>query len=260
MDGISVFPNPRRRATIRAMQRIDKTPKEMEKETRVHSMFADISGKYDLLNALLSAQRDRAWRRFAVDKCLLRPGDCAVDVCAGTGDISIELARRVGTGGKVIGVDFTYEMMEIGQEKVARKGLEAQIEFVQANAEGMPFDDDTFVAATNGFAMRNVASIERALREMRRVVRPGGRVVVLELAKPQIPVIRSLYDPYFYHVVPMIGRVVGGNGGAYKYLPNSLTHFPPRREILDIFAAVGLRSAKCYDLTLGVATVFVGVK
>lgn len=237
-----------------------KTDRELEKETRVRSMFAAISGRYDLLNRVMSGRRDRSWRIFAVQQCRLQQGDSAVDVCAGTGDIAIELAQAVGSKGKVVGVDFCLEMMEVGREKVARHRLGSQIEFVQANAERMPFPDDTFAAATNGFAMRNVASIERTLREMRRVVKPGGRVVVLELAKPEIPVIRSLYEPYFYHVVPVIGGIISGNRGAYKYLPKSLIHFPPRQEILDIFASVGLKSARCCDLTLGIATVFVGIK
>ncbi len=237
-----------------------KTSKELEKEARVQKMFSAISSRYDMLNRVMSGRRDVAWRTFAVQQCRLESGDLAVDVCAGTGDITIELAQVVGNKGKVVGVDFCFEMMEVGCEKIAQRKLGSAIEFVQANAESMPFPDNTFAAATNGFAMRNVANIERTLREMGRVVRPGGRVVVLELAKPQIPVIRSLYEPYFYRVVPIIGSIISGNGGAYKYLPNSLTHFPPRKEILATFEKVGLKSARCYDLTLGVATVFVGIK
>lgn len=223
-------------------------------------MFAGISQRYDLLNTLLSAGRDRGWRAFTVEQCQLHPGDMAVDVCAGTGEIAFDLGRAVGDRGRAVGVDFCAEMLEVGKEKIAGTSLSPRVEFVQANAESMPFPDDTFAAATNGFALRNVASIERTLREMRRVVRPGGRVVVLEIAKPQLPIMRSLYQPYLYRAVPFIGKLISGNSAAYTYLPNSLTHFPSRREILATFAAVGLQQARCYELTLGVATVFVGIK
>ncbi|MBI4316880.1 MAG: ubiquinone/menaquinone biosynthesis methyltransferase [Chloroflexi bacterium] len=243
-----------------ALPALESPAADPQKEARVRRMFAGIARRYDLLNTVLTASRDRHWRRFAADAARLRADDTALDVCTGTGEIALELARRVGPSGRVVALDFCEDMLAVARGKLGAVACEGYVELVLGNAEGLPFPDDSFVATTNGFALRNVASIERTLCEMRRVTWPGGKVVALEIAKPQMPIIRHLYRPYFYGLVPIFGRLISGDTGAYRYLPDSLTRFPSRKGILDLFTAVGLRNPRCHDLTLGIATVFVGTK
>jgi len=231
-----------------------------EKEAYVHELFSKIAHRYDLLNTVLSFNRDKYWRRFAVARCGLRPGGCGVDVCCGTGMFALEQARVVGTTGRVVGVDFCEEMLARGRKNVARTPYKDVIEFVWGNAMDLPFPDDTFDCATIGFALRNVSDIAQTIREMMRVVRPGGRVVSLELAKPSRPLFKQAYYLYFNHLVPLLGRLGVGLEGPYRYLPHSLKSFPHQAEIRDLFAAVGLQDAHYFELTGGIVAVHVGMK
>lgn len=228
------------------------------KERYVHDMFRRIAKRYDLVNRLLSFRSDVRWRRLAADAAALLPGDTALDVATGTGDLAFELARRVGPTGRVVGVDFVEEMLAIAREKARRLPDFANCEFQQANAMELPFEDGTFAAATIGFALRNVRDIAGCLAEMRRVVRPGGRVVSLELSKPVWPIFRQLYYVYFYRIVPIIGRLAQGVDGPYTYLPNSLTHFPDQEGVAEIMRKIGLKDVWYRNLTGGVAAIHVG--
>ncbi|MEW6173593.1 MAG: demethylmenaquinone methyltransferase [Bacillota bacterium] len=231
-----------------------------QKEIYVHRLFASIAHRYDLLNTVLSLNRDKYWRRFAVARCGLKAGGYGLDVCCGTGMLALEQAKVVGLRGKVVGVDFCEEMLAKGRENIAATQFKDMIELVQGNAMDLPFPDDTFDCATIGFALRNVPSIRRTIEEMMRVVRPGGRVVSLELAKPSFPVFKQMYYLYFNRLVPFLGRLGVGMGGPYSYLPNSLKSFPHQKEIKDLFTAVGLADACCYELTGGIVAVHVGTK
>lgn len=236
-------------------------PQEYEKkEAYVHALFSKIAHRYDLLNTVLSFNRDKYWRRFAVAQCGLKPGGCGVDVCCGTGMFALEQAKVVGLTGRVVGVDFCEEMLAKGRENIARTPYRDVIEFVWGNAMNLPFADDTFDCATIGFALRNVPDITQTVREMARVVRPGGRVVSLELAKPSLPVFRQVYYFYFNRLVPLLGRLGVGLDGPYTYLPNSLKSFPHQAEIKEIFVSVGLQDAHYFELTGGIVAVHVGTK
>ena len=229
------------------------------KEEYIERLFTSIAPRYDLLNSLLSFNRHKYWRRFAVGQCDLWPGDTALDVCAGTGDFAIELAGTVGAHGRVVAVDFCRPMLEIGRRKLEKRRV-PNVCLTEGNAEHLPLPSNSFRAATIGFALRNVASVENTLAEMTRVVEPGGRVVSLELAKPCGRLFGPIYNLYFYHILPLIGGAVNGRRELYEYLPASLTTFHSRKELSQIMEKVGLADIRVHDLTGGVAAVHVGIK
>ncbi len=230
-----------------------------DKAQHIRNMFASIASRYDLLNSLLSFNRHRYWRRFAIRMCDLRPGDAALDVGVGTGDLAIELVRAVGADGWVVGVDFCRPMLEIAEGKLNRLGI-VNVELIEGNAEYLPVPSNAFKAAATAFTLRNVSGIETALAEMTRAVMPGGRVVVLELARPQGPVFRRIYDAYFHRLLPLIGGVVNRKRGPYDYLPASVASFVSREELRAAMEKVGLSDVQVYDLTAGIVTVHVGTK
>lgn len=230
------------------------------KEKFVHSVFTAIAGCYDLMNTLLSFNRDKYWRRFAVGRTGLRPGGYALDVCCGTGMLALEQAKAVGAAGKVVGLDFCREMLTVAEKNIARTEYGPVIELVEGNAMSLPFADNTFDSATIGFALRNVPDIEAVLREMRRVVKPGGAVVSLDLAKPGAPVFKQLYYFYFERLLPFLGKFGAGVDGPYRWLPESLRLFPHQAEVCEIFKRAGLREACYYELTGGIVAVHVGRK
>lgn len=230
------------------------------KEKYVHSVFAAIARRYDLMNTLLSFNRDKYWRRFAVAGTGLAPGGRALDVCCGTGLLSLELARAAGPDGRVTGLDFCREMLDVAAANIAASPYGRSVELVEGNAMALPFPDDSFDCATIGFALRNVPDIAAVLAEMRRVVRPGGTVVSLELAKPGAPVFKQLYYLYFEQILPLLGKAGVGVDGPYRWLPESLRRFPHQAEVRDIFRAVGLKEAVYHELTGGIVAVHIGRK
>jgi demethylmenaquinone methyltransferase/2-methoxy-6-polyprenyl-1,4-benzoquinol methylase len=205
-------------------------------------MFDRIAGLYDLMNSVMTAGLHHRWRRRAADLARLRPGERALDVATGTGDLALELARRVGREGEVIGSDFSEGMLE----RARRKGAGApNVRFEPGNALALPYADGEFAAATVGFGARNFSDLEQGLREMARVVRPGGRVVVLEITTPTTPPLSTFFRLWFDRVVPLIGR-----DEAYTYLPNSVKRFPGPEALAAAMAAAGLRDIR-WILTAG---------
>lgn len=230
------------------------------KEEYVHAVFSSIAHRYDLLNTTLSFNRDKYWRRFAVEHTGLTPGGKGLDVCCGTGMLALEQAKVVGPDGHVTGLDFCENMLTKALVNIQRTPFKQVIELVQGNAVNLPFPDHTFDCATIGFALRNVPDIRKTIDEMRRVVKPGGKVVSVELAKPGTPVFKQFYYLYFNHMVPVLGRLGIGLDGPYSWLPNSLKNFPHQSEIRDIFEDTGLTGACYYELTGGIVAVHVGEK
>jgi demethylmenaquinone methyltransferase/2-methoxy-6-polyprenyl-1,4-benzoquinol methylase len=227
-----------------------------KKAKYVHRMFASIAPRYDLLNTLLSLNRDRYWRKFAVERSGLLPGGSAIDVATGTGKLAIELAKVVGPDGKVVGVDFCREMLDIAEEKC--RGL--CIEVAEGNAQELPYPDNEFDLATIGFALRNVESIEKTLEEMTRVVKSGGRIISLEFTQPDNVLFRGLYYLYFFRFLPVVGRMVSRDKEAYSYLPASVAGFLSKKELGDVMEGIGLKDIEIYSLTGGIVAVHIGVK
>ena len=230
------------------------------KEEYVHSVFSSIAHRYDLLNTTLSFNRDKYWRKFTIEHSGLGPGGRGLDVCCGTGMLTLEQAKVVGPQGHVVGLDFCEEMLARAVENIQRTPDHDVIELVRGNAMALPFPDDTFDCATIGFALRNVPDIRKVIDEMRRVVKPGGKVLSLELAKPSAPVFKQLYYCYFNHLVPLLGRMGVGVSGPYSWLPNSLKVFPHQSEIRNIFEETGLLNARYHELTGGIVAVHIGQK
>ena len=220
----------------------DGVPGTLE-EGQVRAMFDRIAGLYDRMNTVMTAGLHHQWRRRAADLAALIPGNRALDVATGTGDLAVELAKRVAPGGEVVGVDFSERMLELARAKAP------SISFELANALALPFDDGQFDAATVGFGARNFAELEQGLREMTRVVRPGGRVVVLEITAPRRPPLSSFYELWFDRLIPMLGRLAG-DPEAYSYLPSSVKRFPEPEELSANMWRCGLREIK-YILTAG---------
>jgi len=239
---------------------MDIPPQYKNKEQYVHAIFSSIAHRYDFLNTTLSLNRDKYWRRFTVSKTGLGEKGSALDVCCGTGMLTMELAKAAGPGGKITGLDFCENMLEKAQKNIANSPFTNNIELVQGNAIDLPFRDNSFDCATIGFALRNVPDVEKTICEMKRVVKPGGRVVSLELSKPSVPVFKQIYYFYFNRLVPLLGKMGIGQDGPYSYLPNSVMIFPHQREIRDLFARLGLLNAAYFELTGGIATVHVGTK
>jgi demethylmenaquinone methyltransferase / 2-methoxy-6-polyprenyl-1,4-benzoquinol methylase len=212
-------------------------------EPQVQAMFDRIASVYDLMNSVMTAGMHHRWRSRAADLAAVGPGDRVLDVASGTGDLAIELARRVGEAGEVIGSDFSEGMLELARAKAP--GLR----FEQANALDLPYEDDSFDAATVGFGARNFSDLPQGLREMARVVRPGGRVVILEITTPERPPLSWFFRLWFDRLVPLLGRFAG-DSDAYTYLPSSVRRFPNARGLAAAMAAVGLVDVR-WILTAG---------
>jgi demethylmenaquinone methyltransferase/2-methoxy-6-polyprenyl-1,4-benzoquinol methylase len=212
-------------------------------------MFDRISGVYDRMNTVMTAGLHHSWRRRAADLAALAPGARALDVATGTGDLAIELARRVGAGGEVVGADFSERMLELARAKAGRVPGAGTLRFESANALALPYAENEFDAATVGFGARNFSDLERGVGEMARVVKPGGRVVVLEITTPQRPPLSTFFDLWFDRVVPAIGRVAG-DAQAYSYLPSSVKRFPGPEELAAVMSGAGLVQIR-YVLTAG---------
>lgn len=230
-------------------------PREPEKAAYVRRMFAAIAGRYDLMNRLMTGGQDRAWRRNVVEVASLPPGGWLLDVATGTGDIAYEALRQVPDA-HVVGVDFTLEMMRIGR----RKRRQGYVAFVGGDACRLPFPDDTFDVVTSGFGMRNVVDIRAAFAEQRRVARPGGRVVCLEITPPTKGLWGALYRLYFFHLVPFIGGWITGRPDAYAYLPRSTERFPAPESLKAIMEEVGLRHVRYRRLMMGTVAIHLGIK
>jgi len=233
----------------------------MEKSAFVQNMFSSIAPRYDLLNCILSAGRDRYWRRVAVAEFPLDREGTLLDVASGTGDIAIAIIRNARTPGlKVLGVDFSEKMLELGREKVEKLGMASRIELREGDATALSLPDNYFLGAVTAFGLRNFAEMEKGLKEMLRVVKPGGKVVILEFTTPQNPILKKLYHLYFRHILPRIGGLVSGNRDAYQYLPDSVMEFPSPARLKEIMEICGMRNVRCRLLTFGIVALHVGEK
>lgn len=229
----------------------------MSKE--VNQMFASIAQRYDLANDVLSGGMHRSWRRTLIRHSDIQPGDRVLDLCTGTGDVAFCLQSRVGPLGSVVGVDFVREMLVLAEEKQRRRSSALPpISFVHGDAMHIPFPDATFDAATVSFGIRNVDDPFECLREMKRVVRPHGRVIVLEFGQPRVPGFKQAYEFYSRRVMPHIGGLVTGNRAAYEYLPKTSSEFPCGEKFTALMERAGMRVLRSKPLFCGIAYLYVG--
>lgn len=235
-----------------------------EKERFVRALFDTIAPRYDLMNLVMTLGAWRVWQGAFLRHGGLRPGDRVLDVGCGTGDLCLLAARQVGPGGRVTGVDIAEEMLAIARRKVARAGLSDRVALLAANGLDLPFPDGSFDVVTSGFVLRNVGDLRRALAEMARVLRPGGRAVVLELSHPSHPLVRVPFRLYFTRVVPLLGlwaaRRWRGPVAPYAWLPVSWKDFPDARGLADRMAAAGFGQVRWIPLTGGIACLHVACK
>lgn len=231
----------------------------MPERTRIRGMFGTIAPRYDFLNHLLSLQIDRLWRRRVVARARAGQGQRVFDACTGTGDLAFALAR---SGCEVVGGDFTPQMLVRAEGKRRERGSRAgRVRFLLADAMNLPFADGEFDAATVAFGIRNVEDVVGGLRELARIVKPGGRVLVLEFSRPPGAIFRSLYLFYFRRLLPRVGAWFARRGGeAYRYLPDSVMGFPDPEELATLMRRAGLEEVRFERLTRGIATLHVGVR
>jgi demethylmenaquinone methyltransferase/2-methoxy-6-polyprenyl-1,4-benzoquinol methylase len=231
---------------------------EATKKLQVARMFNSISRRYDLLNHLLSAGVDIWWRRKAIN--ILRPlkPKVILDVATGTGDFAIEALSLKPE--KLIGVDISEGMLEIGRRKIKEKGLEDKITLMQGDSENLPFSENMFDAVIVAFGVRNFENLSAGLTDMLRVLKPGGKAVVLEFSKPDRFPFREFYGLYFRYIVPVVGRWISRDRSAYDYLPESVHAFPRGNAFVEIMTRAGFREATCKRLTFGICSIYTGTK
>jgi demethylmenaquinone methyltransferase/2-methoxy-6-polyprenyl-1,4-benzoquinol methylase len=232
---------------------VDKHP------TRISGMFDSIAPRYDLLNHLLSAGLDRRWRTQAIAALDLPAGARVLDLCTGTADLAVAAIKGI-PGASVLGVDFSSEMLRRGLAKVRTRGLARAIRLVRGDASRIPAGDQGWDAVTIGFGIRNVADSAQALAEIARVLKPGGRLAILEFGEPRIPGVRTLYRWYFQYLLPLIGRTVSRHQSAYAYLPASVGTFPPPPAFARRIAAAGFVDVRAVPLTFGIVYLYVATR
>lgn len=236
------------------------------KEEYVKDVFNEIAEYYDKMNGIMSMGMVRRWHKFMFKKAGNIEGKSVCDVGCGTGEISFMAAERVGVNGSVIGVDLTPGMLDIAKKKMKTMCLPVDVDFRQGDALNMEFDDDTFDLVTSGYMLRNVTDIQKAVNEMHRILKPGCKVIVAELAKPDNRILRFGYDIYVFHIVPRLGRrydkgkKIDGKQPAYDWLTSSLEGFPHGKDMVEIFEKAGFADAKFYSKSMGAVNIYIGTK
>jgi demethylmenaquinone methyltransferase/2-methoxy-6-polyprenyl-1,4-benzoquinol methylase len=223
---------------------------------QVRTMFDRIAGVYDLMNTAMTAGMHHRWRQRAGELTELRPGDAALDVCCGTGDLALELSGRVGSEGTVVGCDFSERMLDLAGRKASDRGA-ANVRFEWADALELPYADGSFDAATVGFGARNLSDLDRGLAELARVLRPGGRLVILEITQPQRPPLSAFFSLWFDRLVPLLGTLAGDRS-AYTYLPESVKRFPSPHGLAERMDEAGFGRIRYFVLAGGIITIHAG--
>jgi demethylmenaquinone methyltransferase/2-methoxy-6-polyprenyl-1,4-benzoquinol methylase len=231
-----------------------------DKAERVRSVFASVAGKYDVMNDLMSFGVHRLWKHFTLSLTGLRPGQRALDVAGGTGDLAAGLLRQVGKSGRVVLSDVNPAMLEIGRDRLLDRGWAGNVDCIVADAERLPFEDNCFDCVTIGFGLRNVTDQAAALASMHRVLKPGGQLLVLEFSTPVAPGLKPIYDAYSFNVLPLLGRLVANDEASYRYLAESIRKHPNQETLLAMLRDAGFAQTRYHNLTGGIVAVHRGYK
>ncbi|MBK2356024.1 bifunctional demethylmenaquinone methyltransferase/2-methoxy-6-polyprenyl-1,4-benzoquinol methylase UbiE [Francisella hispaniensis] len=231
-----------------------------EKQKKVAGVFHSVAAKYDLMNDLMSFGIHRIWKKQTIAKSGVRKGDNVLDLAGGTGDLAYKFCQMVGPQGKVILSDINSSMLEVGKEKLTNKGCVGNIEYVQANAECLPFPDNYFDCITISFGLRNVTDKEKALASMCRVLKPGGRLLVLEFSKPIIPLLSKVYDEYSFKALPFLGKIITQDAESYKYLAESIRKHPDQQTLKQMMYDAGFDNVEYQNMTGGIVALHIGYK
>lgn len=237
-----------------------KTVNEDEKEKLVANVFHSVADKYDVMNDLMSFGVHRLWKRYTIEMSGVRKGHRVLDIAGGTGDLTYAFSKRVGPEGSVVLADINESMLKVGRDRLADRGVAGNLEVVQANAEHLPFADNEFNVITIAFGLRNVTHKDAALKEMYRVLKPGGRLLVLEFSKPQHELLNKAYDTYSFKILPKMGELVAQDSESYQYLAESIRKHPDQQTLKDMMHEAGFDRVTYHNLTGGIVALHRGVK
>ncbi|WP_341939333.1 bifunctional demethylmenaquinone methyltransferase/2-methoxy-6-polyprenyl-1,4-benzoquinol methylase UbiE [Marinimicrobium sp. C2-29] len=231
-----------------------------EKASRVADVFHSVAARYDLMNDLMSGGVHRLWKRFTIELAGVRPGQKVLDIAGGTGDLSHAFARRVGPEGLVVLADINESMLNVGRDRLTDRGVAGNLQYAQADAQYLPFPDNTFDCITIAFGLRNVTDKDLALASMLRVLKPGGRLLVLEFSKPGNPLLEKAYDAYSFKLLPFMGKVVANDADSYRYLAESIRMHPDQETLKGMMDRAGFVRTEYHNMTGGVVALHKGVK
>jgi demethylmenaquinone methyltransferase/2-methoxy-6-polyprenyl-1,4-benzoquinol methylase len=237
-----------------------ETVTKADKAGRVRDVFDSVASSYDIMNDLMSLGAHRAWKAFALARTGLRAGDTALDIAAGTGDLTAGLLRQVGATGHVFHTDINAAMLAEGRDRLFDQGVSANVSTLQVNAEQLPFQTASMNCVIIGFGLRNVTDKPAALKEMRRVLKPGGRVMVLEFSKPVLKWLQPVYDTYSFKVLPALGKLVADDADSYRYLAESIRMHPDQATLRDMMLDAGLEDCQYHNLSGGIVALHIAYK
>ncbi|NOZ52212.1 MAG: bifunctional demethylmenaquinone methyltransferase/2-methoxy-6-polyprenyl-1,4-benzoquinol methylase UbiE [Gammaproteobacteria bacterium] len=250
------MPDKQKRTTHFGYQEVDPD----DKAGKVADVFHSVAAKYDVMNDVMSFGIHRIWKRFTIEMGAVRNGQHVLDIAGGTGDLAAKFARQVGSKGRVVLSDINQSMLSTGRSRLIDKGMVGNIDYVQANAECLPFADNYFDCITIAFGLRNVTYIDKALQSMQRILKPGGKLLILEFSKPVVPGLGTLYDHYSFKVLPLLGKFIANDENSYRYLAESIRMHPNQKQLLQMMETAGLECCQYYNLTGGVVALHKGYK
>ncbi len=231
-----------------------------KKEGLVAEVFSSVAGKYDIMNDVMSFGIHRIWKKIAMEHTGLKKGMHALDIAGGTGDLTIQMSKQVGATGEVIMSDINPAMLEQGRRRLIDKGVAGNVKFVEANAEELPFEDNFFDCVTIAFGLRNVTNKDKALKEMHRVLKPGGRLLVLEFSKPVVPGLDKIYDVYSFKILPFMGKIIADDEESYRYLAESIRMHPDQSTLKAMMVEAGFERCTYHNMTGGIVALHKGFK
>ena len=234
--------------------------KTAEKAGRVREVFDSVAAQYDLMNDLMSGGLHRLWKRFTIELSAVRSGQTVLDIAGGTGDLAAKFSKLVGADGKVILADINAAMLSVGRDRLIDRGALSNIDVVQTDAQFLPFDDNSIDCITIAFGLRNVTDKAKALKSMHRVLKPGGRVLVLEFSKPTSPLLSKVYDAYSFSALPAMGKLITDDADSYRYLAESIRKHPDQESLLEMVEDAGFVDCRYHNMTGGIVAVHRGIK